>query len=193
MVVRTRALILVPLMLCALSATVFANYPSPVADLLRKLGQSGVARAPNTIDDATKAQLDQIAKNGAAKTGAKVFLVIDNKTEPREYEKLYSDLSLRGKDLLIASNGPATSLTCNALGDQQKQDLMNRVGHEGGKPLDHMRKLVDQATVAIANTQAGARGLSLVVTLAGPPDRITAFGASRSRAPSARLNGTISE
>lgn len=157
MVVRSRALVLVPLILCGFSATVLASYPSPVADLLRKSGQSGVARAPNTIDDATKAQLDQIAKDGAAKSGAKVFLVIDNKTEPLEYEKLYSDLSLRGKDLLIASNGPATSLTCNALGDSQKQDLMNRVGHDGGKPLEHMRKLVDQATDALANTQAGSR------------------------------------
>ncbi len=43
------------------------------------------------------------------------------------------------------------------------------------------------------NTQSGARGVPNSVTLAGPPDRITALGFSRSRASSALLKGTISE
>ena len=43
------------------------------------------------------------------------------------------------------------------------------------------------------NTQSGARGVPNSVTLAGPPERITALGFRRSSASSARLKGTISE
>ena len=43
------------------------------------------------------------------------------------------------------------------------------------------------------NTQSGALGVPNSVTLAGPPDRITALGLRRSSASSALLNGTISE
>ena len=43
------------------------------------------------------------------------------------------------------------------------------------------------------NTQSGARGDPISVTLAGPPDRMIAFGLYFSRAASALLNGTISE
>jgi len=41
--------------------------------------------------------------------------------------------------------------------------------------------------------QAGARGVWVSVTLAGPPERITALGCMRARASSALLTGTISE
>ena len=43
------------------------------------------------------------------------------------------------------------------------------------------------------NTQSGARGVPNSVTHAGPPERMTAFGFSRSSASSALLKGTISE
>src|SRR5690242_8221559 len=79
-------------LLVALSAIA---YPSQVADILRKAGQSGVVRAPGTVDDATKAQLDQIAHDAASKTGAKVYLIVLKQSDnPSDYAGVYSDLGM---------------------------------------------------------------------------------------------------
>jgi hypothetical protein len=45
----------------------------------------------------------------------------------------------------------------------------------------------------LSNMPCGARGLSASVTEAGPPEKITPLGWSRSNASSAALNGAISE
>lgn len=149
---------LVPLLLL-LPALAFA-YPPQVRDLLKNAGQSFVVRAPGTIDDATKHELEATAQATAQRTGGKVYFIIDNKTKPSDYDTLYPDLSLTGHDMVIASNGPGWSLQCGSLSAQQKQDILNREGLAGGKPLDRMKAIANDAATALASTKAVAAHLT---------------------------------
>ena len=67
--------------------------------------------------------------------------------------------------------------------------------HAAAKLGDHGLLAVADAEhgTPIVNTRAGARGLPVSVTLAGPPESTTACGAWRSSAASAWLKGTTSQ
>ncbi len=131
-------------------------YPSQVRDMLKNAGQSFVVRAPHTIDDVMKKELEASAQATAQKTGGKVYFIIDNNTKPADYDLLYTDLSLTGHDIVIASNGPGWSLQCGSLSAQQKQDILNREGLAGGKPFDRMKAIANDVAGALANTKATA-------------------------------------
>ncbi len=154
-----RLLFRLPL-LALLLPTVTLAYPPQVRDLLKNAGQSFVVRGPGTIDDATKKDLEATAQATAQKTGGKVYFVIDNKTKPSDYDSLYTDLGLTGHDIVVASNGPGWSLQCGSLSAQQKQDILNREGVAGGKPLDRMKAIANDTASALANTKAVAAQLS---------------------------------
>ena len=128
-------------------------YPPQVRELLKNAGQSFVVRAPGTIDDATKKDLEATAAATAQKTGGKVYFVIDNKTKPSDYDSLYTDLGLTGHDVVVASNGPGWSLQCGSLSAQQKQDILNREGLAGGQPLDRMKAIASDTANALASAR----------------------------------------
>ena len=153
--------LLTRLVLLALLAPSLAfAYPAQVRELLKNAGQSFVVRAPGTIDDLTKQALEVTAQMTAQRTGGKVYFVIDNKTKPSDYDLLYTDLGLSGHDVVIASNGPGWSLQCGSLTAQQKQDILNREGMAGGKPLDRMNAIAHDVSNALANTKAVTAQLS---------------------------------
>lgn len=139
-------------------------YPSQVADILRQSGVSGVVRAPGTVNDETKKDLDQLARDTAAKTGAKVYLVVLKSSDnPNEYAAIYTDLSMNGKDLLVVSNGAGWDLRCNALSGPEKDGILSRAGMTGSKPLERMRQVTDQVASSLAHTRnamatTGAQG-----------------------------------
>ena len=87
-----------------------------------------------------------------------MFFVIDNKTKPSDYDSLYTDLGLTGHDVVIASNGPGWSLQCGSLSAQQKQDILNREGLAGGKPLDRMKAIAHDVSTALAHTRQVPHG-----------------------------------
>lgn len=142
--------------LTLLVPTLALAYPSQVRDILKGASQSAVVRAPGTIDEATKKDLEDAARATAHKSGGKVFFIVDNKTSPSDYDSLYTDLGLTGHDMVIASNGPGWSLQCGSLSAQQKQDILNREGMAGGKPADRMKKIADDAANALALTKSNA-------------------------------------
>ena len=131
-------------------APILLAYPSQVREMLQHAPQYAVIRAPNTISDLTKKQLEVAASLTAQRTGGKVYFVIDNKTQPSEYNALYTDLGLTGHDILIASNGPGWSLQCGSLQAQQKQDILNRAGLAGGAPSDRLVQIAEDAGKALA-------------------------------------------
>lgn len=154
-----RALLCLALALTLLPALALA-YPSQVRDMLKGAGQTFVVRAPGTIDDVTKKELEATAQATAAKTGAKVYFIIDNKTSPSEYDSLYTDLGLNGRDLVVASNGPGWSVQVGSLSAQQKQDILNRVGLSGGKPLDKMKAIASDVSTALAQVRTTGNAMS---------------------------------
>ena len=163
-------------LLALLVPTLAFAYPSQVRDMLQHAGQTFVARAPGTIDDATKHEIEAIAQATAAKTGGKVYIIIDNKTAPSEYDRLYTDLGLTGHDVVVASNGPGWSLQVGSLSAQQKQDILNRVGLAGGKPLDKLKTLTDDVQRALAQTKAVTHTTTSAGTLAPAPTPASSGG-----------------
>ncbi len=147
------------LALILVSPAAFADPVSAVADILRQSGQFGVARGPNTVDDATKAQLLDLAKTTAAKTGAKTYLVIlPSGTDPAPFIANYDKLGMTGKDALIVSNGPVWDLRCNALSAAEKQGVLDRAMRAGGKPLEKMQHLTGELSTALTSTKAQVAG-----------------------------------
>jgi hypothetical protein len=153
---RSLATRLVPCLLLlglAVALPAFA-YPSQITAILRQSGTSGVVRAPGTVNDEVKKDLDQLAQDTAAKTGAKVYLVVVKSTDnPNEYVGIYNDLNMAGKDMLIVTNGPAWDLRCNALSAAEKDGILSRAGMTGSKPLERMHQVTDQVASSLANTR----------------------------------------
>jgi hypothetical protein len=147
-------------MLALLLPSLALAYPPQVRDLLKNAGQSFVVRAPGTIDDMTKKELEATAQATAARTGGKVYFIIDNKTKPSEYDALYTDLGLTGHDVVIASNGPGWSLQVGSLSAQQKQDILNREGMAGGKPFDRMKAIANDVSTALTSAKPMAAQMS---------------------------------
>ncbi len=134
-------------------------YPGPVAGIVRGGGQAGVARAPHTIDDATRTQLESVAHSAAGKTGGKVWLVIAQGSENTEdYNSLYSDVGFSGKDAIIVSNGPKWALHCNALSAAEKEGVLAKSLANHDKPLEKMQELTD----ALVNAVQHAKPVALV-------------------------------
>jgi hypothetical protein len=146
--------------LLALHATVLA-YPPQVANILRSAGQSAVLRGTGTIDDNTKKELETIASSTASRTGGKVYFIIAKKDEPiRDFDGLYEDLGLKGKDMIVVSNGPGWSLHCNALDRAQKEGILANAGKSGARPLEKMRMVANDAASAVAQAKAETRQLA---------------------------------
>ena len=135
-------------------------YPSQVREMLSKAGQSFVVRAPHTIDDVVKKELEAAAQATAQKTGGKVYFIIDNNTKPADYDALYTDLGLTGHDVVIASNGPGWSLQVGSLSAQQKRDILNREGMAGGKPFDRMKAIAGDVATALTSAKPLAAQMS---------------------------------
>ena len=80
--------------------------------------------------------------------------------------------------------------------DEGSAELLLVGGHDLAAELLVKRLLAiadaEQGT-PLSNMTCGARGLSVAVTEAGPPEKMTPLGCSRSNAASAALNGAISQ
>ena len=139
-----------------------------IAGILRSAGQSGVVRGSGTIDDNTKKELESLARSTAERTGGKVYFVIAKKDDPiNDFDGLYGDLGLQGKDMIVVSNGPAWSLHCNALDRAQKEGILANAGKSGARPLERMRMVANDAAAAVAQAKAEAR------VIARPAGRMT--------------------
>jgi hypothetical protein len=130
-------------------------YPRQVADILRNSGQSGSAQ-PSSLDAGVKAQIKDIARDAAAKTGAKAYIVVLKEAEdPADFAAIYDDLQMTGKDLLIVTNGPKWELRTNALMPDVKRNLLQN-GMNSGKPvLDRLRLVAQDSATAIAQAKTG--------------------------------------
>ncbi|MCO4762875.1 MAG: TPM domain-containing protein [Myxococcales bacterium] len=141
----------------ALPATATAN-PGKVAQILQKSGDVGVVRGPGTISNDIKAKITGQAKQLAASTGGKVYVVIVNsETGIGPYSKLYNKLSMGTKDVLIASNGTKWALRCNGISKKDKKKLLKKAMTSGGDPLSRMSKLMAGIPAALGHSQAAAK------------------------------------
>lgn len=129
--------------------------PADALKILQQTGQSGVAQAGILTPD-KKAIADQIAKDTASKTGAKVYIVLLKRDEdPAPYASLYSDLNMQGKDLLIASNGTKWEVKAAALSHDAKQSAVNKALSQQGDPLSRLKTLGDEMATALTSARVG--------------------------------------
>jgi hypothetical protein len=132
-----------------------ANVPA-VTKILQSAGSHAVVRAPKTVDEATRDQIDSMAKDAAAKSGAKVYVVVLPESEaPHAYRGVYPTVGMHGKDTLIVTNGPAWDLHCNAMSAAAKQELLAKAMKGEAKPLDRMEALLDGLPAALASAKTG--------------------------------------
>ncbi|MBI5609390.1 MAG: hypothetical protein HY902_10980 [Deltaproteobacteria bacterium] len=124
--------------------------PSDALNILRSVGQSGIAQDVG-MDQAKKDTANQIAREAAQKTGAKVYVVLLKRDEdPGAYAEIYNQLGMQGKDLLIASNGTKWEVKCAGLSHDSKQAVVDRaLKVQGLDPLGRLRELTTQMTTAI--------------------------------------------
>ncbi len=124
--------------------------PSDALNILRSVGQSGIAQDVG-LDQAKKDTANQIAREAAQKTGAKVYVVLLKRDEdPGPYAELYSQLGMQGKDLLVASNGTKWEVKCAGLSHDSKEAAVERgLKVQGLDPLGRLRELTTQMTTAI--------------------------------------------
>lgn len=148
------ALLCICAMLMAMTASLALGAPSDALNILSHVGQSGIAQNVG-LDQAKKDVANGIAKDAAAKTGAKVYVVLLKRDEdPGAYADLYTQLNMQGKDLLIASNGTKWEVKCAALTHDAKQTATDKaLKIEGLDPLGRLRALTSEMTTAI-NQQA---------------------------------------
>lgn len=147
------------LALMSLAAPARADPVSAVANILRQSGQFGVARGPNTVDDATKEKLVDLAHQTATKTGAKAYVVIlPSGSDPAPFAANYDTLGMTGKDVLVVSNGPQWDLRCSALSAAEKQGLLDRAMRGGAKPLERMEILTGELATALAKVKTASTG-----------------------------------
>ncbi len=163
-----------PLRLLALLASLIALVttssqaiasPTDALNILRSAGQSGLAQHLG-LDQAKKDTVNQIAREAAQKTGAKVYVVMLARDEsPEPYGELYTQLNMQGKDLLVALNGTQWRVTCAGLSHDAKEALVDRAlkmpGFENN-PIGRLRELttqmttaINQQTLTVASTGAG--------------------------------------
>lgn len=137
-----------------LAASPAMAYPSQVAEILRNAGQSGSVQ-PSSLDAGVKDQIRAIAKDTAARTGAKVYVVVLKEADdPAQFAALYDDLRMSGKDLLIVTNGPKWELRANAIRAEVKERILKN-GMTSGKPvLERLRQVAQESGSAITNAQA---------------------------------------
>lgn len=129
--------------------------PSDAAKILQNAGQTGVAQNLGLPPD-KKAFAEQIAKDAATKTGAKVYIVLLKRDEdPEAYAGLYSDLNMQGKDLLIASNGTKWEIKAAALSHDAKQAAVNKGLSQEAPPLDRLKTVTQELTTALTQARAG--------------------------------------
>lgn len=129
--------------------------PADALKILQQTGQSGVAQAGILTPD-KKAIADQIAKDTAGKTGAKVYIVLLKRGEdPQPYASLYSDLNMQGKDLLIASNGTKWEVKAAALSHDAKQNAVNKALSQQGDPLTRLKTVSDEMATALTSARVG--------------------------------------
>ena len=163
---RSRALaVLVAGLTLGVALTASAN-PSVVEGLLRKAGNAGVARGPKTIDDAAKSTIEGYTKALASKTGGKAYVVVlPADAKPSDYVGLYGSMSLSGKDVLIATNGKAWELRCDAIDGDAKAKLLQSALGSGGNPVQRLEKLMNGLPSALAGSQrANATGRTVATT-----------------------------
>ena len=152
-----RSLVLGVLAVTTWFASVALADPGAVARILRQSGSSGVARGPQTVDNATKTEIEDLARTAAQKTGAKFHVVLVAEGTPlAPYAELYQELGLSGKDVLIVSDGPKWDLRANALSKEAKQDLLKSALQADGKPLEKMERLTEQVASAVQKTKTAA-------------------------------------
>ncbi len=142
--------------LVAWSAAVPAQAaPSDAANILKNAGQTGVAQNLGLPAD-KKAFAEQIAKDAANKTGAKVYIVLLKRDEdPQAYGSIYSDLNMQGKDLLIASNGTKWEIKAAALSHEAKQTAVNKGLSQEGQPLERLKTVTQELTTALTQARTG--------------------------------------
>lgn len=128
-----------------------------VQEILEGSGRSGVARGPKTVDDRVKAQLAEMARELADKTGARAFIVVlADGSNVDDYAKVYDKMKLNGADVLIVSAGGKWALRCNGISSSDKQRLMKQVLSGGANPLERMQRLTSAIPAALGASQAKA-------------------------------------
>ncbi len=173
-----RALIVLATLLVGLPLTAHANV-GKVQEILEGAGQSGVARGPKTVNDEVKAKLGAMARDLAAKTGARAYIVVlADGSNVDDYGKVYDRMKLGGADVLIVSAGGEWVLRCNAIAAADKQRLMKQVMSTGGNPLDRMGRLTAALPAAIAASQQRAAPLKSGRNAAPAPPITTAPASS---------------
>lgn len=141
-----------------------------VLKILQNKGNAGVVRGPKTIDDAARDQLDAATKQLSAKTGGKAYVVVlPSGEDPDDYTDIYQKMSMKGKDVLIATNGKNWELRCDAIGKGEKDALFQSALSGGGNPVQRLGKLMDGVPAAIARSQTAHGGKAIATTGARRP------------------------
>ena len=129
--------------------------PADAAKILQNAGQTGVAQNLGLPSD-KKAFAEQIAKDAATKTGAKVYIVLLKRDEdPQAYAGIYGDLNMQGKDLLIVSNGTKWEIKAAALSHDAKQSAVNKGLSQEAPPLERLKSVTQELTTALTQARTG--------------------------------------
>lgn len=153
---RIALLVLASCLLGSIPVAAHANV-GKVQEILEGSGRSGVARGPKTVDDRVKAQLAEMARELAGKTGARAYIVVlADGSNVDDYAKVYDKMNLGGADVLIVSAGGKWALRCNGISSSDKQRLMKQVLSGGANPLDRMQRLTAALPAALGASQGKA-------------------------------------
>lgn len=129
--------------------------PEDALKFLQNTGKTGVAQDAG-LDAAKKSEVEGIANDLSAKTGAKVYFVLLKKDEdPEAYGTLYDRLNMSGKDVLVASNGTKWEVKVAALSHSAKQAAVDRAlaGSADQKPIPRLRTVANELQTALAQAQ----------------------------------------
>jgi len=131
-----------------------AASPEDALKFLTSTGKTGVAQNVG-LDAGKKSEVEGIANDLAAKTGAKVYVVLLKRDEdPEPYGGLYERLQMKGKDVLIASNGTKWEVKAAALDHASKQAAVDRaLSQQGQQPIARLRLVTDELGTALANVK----------------------------------------
>ncbi len=129
--------------------------PDDAYKFLVSTGKAGVAQNVG-LDATKKAEAEGIANDLAAATGAKAYFIILKRDEnPADYISLYERLQMKGKDVLVASNGTSWEVKVAALSHDAKVAAEGRaLSQTDVKGIARFRLLSNELSSAIAQTKA---------------------------------------
>ena len=140
---------------CSLTVTLAHAAPEDALKFLQNTGQTGVAQNVG-LDAAKKSEVEALANDLAVKTGSKAYIVLLKRDEgPQEYGSLYERLNMKGKDILIASNGTQWEVKVAALSHEAKQAAVDRALASSGdaKPIPRLKIVANELTLALSQAK----------------------------------------